>query len=228
MSTLELHVQKEVAAASSARCCYTIPFAEIHHSAAIGPYDPIEVPYDESLNGEAGVECCCKGFQIASLCTIFDRIPRGSRTDALEMLPTVCCSGCGHLLMHHQSKPMQAVGSRLSLSIKSYSQLPFSLLQTVNDGYVLLYEPCKDISLFAITMTEHGLAVVACRKQFPQVGEHRLEERPSDRLLGRSVDAKVDVCLKSKKLKCDKTSEYNVQIRRSARLAEKRTKKRNQ
>ena len=120
---------------------------------------------------------------------------------------------------------MQAVGSRLSLSIKSYSQLPFSLLQTVNDGYVLLYEPCKDISLFAITMTEHGLAVVACRKQFPQVGEHRLEERPSDRLLGRSVDAKVDVCLKSKKLKCDKTSEDNVQIRRSARLAEKRTKK---
>ena len=58
MSTLELHVQKEVAAASSARCCYTIPFAEIHHSAAIGPYDPIEVPYDESLNGVCQCPVC--------------------------------------------------------------------------------------------------------------------------------------------------------------------------
>lgn len=51
MSTIELHVQKEVTLASSARCCYVIPFAEIHRSPMFGPYAPIQVPYDERPNG---------------------------------------------------------------------------------------------------------------------------------------------------------------------------------
>ena len=121
---------------------------------------------------------------------------------------------------------MQALGPplspALSLTVKSYSQLPFPLLQTVNDGCLLLYEPCKDISLFAITVTEHGLAAVVFRKQFPQGGEQRLEERSSDRLPGRSVGEDVDVCLKSKKQKYDKASKDYTATRRSARLAEKR------
>eukprot|EP00731_Ephydatia_muelleri_P016748 Em0009g1172a len=121
---------------------------------------------------------------------------------------------------------MQALGpplsQALSLTVKSYSQLPFPLLQTVNDGCLLLYEPCKDISLFAITVTEHGLAAVVFRKQFPQGGEQRLEERSSDRLPGRSVGEDVDVCLKSKKQKYDKASKDYTATRRSARLAEKR------
>lgn len=51
MSAIELCVQKEVAAASCAKCCYIIPFTEIHRSPAFGPFVPIQVPCSESHNG---------------------------------------------------------------------------------------------------------------------------------------------------------------------------------
>lgn len=180
------------------------------------------------ISQEIGIECCCKGFQIASLCSIFDRVPRGSGADVLEMIPTICCLGCGHSLMHHQysagSLQSPSLFARMSLTLNSYSQLPFSLIQTVNGGCILLCSQGKDTSLLAVTATEHGPSAVVFRKHFSCTGDHGSERCSSDRLRNRPVDAKVDVSLKSKKLKANRTSGERAAVRRSTRLEEKRVR----
>ena len=159
-----------------------------------------------------------------NMLSIFDKFSRTSMTEVLELLPAVSCQICGHLLMHHQSKPVQGSGPpyhSMSLTTNCYAQLPFPVVRTVGGGCVLLCNPQKAISLVAMAITDHGLSAVIIRKTFLNFEKQGLERRLSDSV-GRVEDVEIDASLKAKRHKAHHGS---TPSRKSVRLAEKMAKK---